>query len=310
VPAVPAARTLATVVGGLLGGVDVKLLAPGATGVRSDIDLPTDAAEPPSSAAATVPTGPGRLVPPGGRPVTRDDLFTGIGRLATAIGLDPTDVVCAEPFTSGVGLMVALAAWQVGADLVLPAPDGVDPTPLDWPRACAGSRATVTAAGETQLLSAAHVLHPLHENIDLGRVRVLLTDNAGKPIQADTLRMFNDVTMEFGFDEMALCPVYAVDGILPFAVVAPHVLWRCRMVDPAALDAAHWRETLSDGGTEVVSCGRVLPGSRVRVAGQAPVGRLEVSLDDNGDAWRPTGDVGAVARDEVHILGYDGWDGS
>jgi AMP-binding enzyme len=329
---------LAALMGGLLAGANV-VIAPGpAAGdahpepLRADLDIRTlitePGAAPPGPGLNTVEIGPAvngagddgpaavddstaALVLTGGAtpvvlPAAR--LVRGLLALIDATGLTAADVVCVPASRDAFGMVNGmLAAWLSGASLVLPG-DCAAADALAWPRACGQYKASYTAVAEEVLARSAPALHVTAENIDLSTLRVVLVQGTAGGIDPQTLRAFNDAAMEFGFDEVALCPAHSAGGALVTAMARPDSLWRCRVVSEPELGRDRWEELLTDG-LELVSCGPPLPGVQVRVGaeGQAsgpgvPVGPLRVRLPGDGEQWQATGQRGCLAHGELHLV--------
>lgn len=245
---------------------------------------------------APEPAVQGALVLAGGR-VEASSLALSVARLGEAVGAGDGDVVSTPTWLgAGLGLVFALLAWSAGARLVLPAGGGL----LGWARLCARSKVTLAALGPADLEELAPALKDVTQALDLSMLRAVLVGSYPAPVTADQLRAFNDAAMESSFDEVALCPGYGTAGdTLLWSMLSADRLWRSVMVSREALSAARWRPLLTDGGQEIVSCGRALPGARLRSPDAGTVGA--VAVREEGGAWQETGDEGCVSDGELFI---------
>lgn len=240
--------------------------------------------------------------PAGVTRVGASSLALSVARLGEAVGASAGDVVSTPMrLGEGLGLVFALLAWSAGARLVLPAGGEL----LDWARLCARSKVTLAAVGPADLEELAPALKDITQALDLSMLRTVLVGSYPAPVTADQLRAFNDAAMESSFDELALCPGYGTAGdTLLWSMMSADRLWRSAMVSREALSAGRWRPLLTDGGREIVSCGRALPGARMRAGDgglNGAVGPIGVRQEGGKEPWQETGDEGCVSDGELFI---------
>ena len=133
---------------------------------------------------------------------------------------------------------------------------------------------------------------------------------------ADGLREFESVALDFGLSPHALCPGYGMaEAALAVAIDPASSPWSSARVDSAALAVGDWRE-VTEGGTELVSCGPPVPNTEVRTSGDTALGELEIRshslldgyVGDGGppltaDGWLHTADLAYVRDGDVFIAG-------
>jgi acyl-CoA synthetase (AMP-forming)/AMP-acid ligase II len=203
--------------------------------------------------------------------------------------------------------------WSVPTDLVLMSPEAFLADPGSWLRACSDYRATSTTSPPFALRLASRALRS-PGSFDLSSLRSFVVGS--EPVPADALREFEAVARECGLSPHALSPGYGMaEATLAVAIDPMTSPWSSARVDPEALAAGEWQE-VTDGGTELVSCGPPVWGTEVRVSDNASVGELEVrsaSLLDRyvgdhaspltADGWLHTADLAHVRDGNVFIAG-------
>jgi acyl-CoA synthetase (AMP-forming)/AMP-acid ligase II len=203
--------------------------------------------------------------------------------------------------------------WSVPTDLVLMNPEAFMTDPGSWMRACTDYRATSTTSPPFALRLASRALRS-PGSFDLSSLRSFVVGS--EPVPADTLREFEAVAREFGLSPHALSPGYGMaEATLAVAIDPMTSPWSSARVDPDALAAGEWQE-VTEGGTELVSCGPPVWGTEVRTSGGAAVGELEIrsgSLLDGyvgdgaspltADGWLHTADLAHVRDGNVFIAG-------
>lgn len=152
---------------------------------------------------------------------------------------------------------------------------------------------------------------------------------AAEPIRADVLRTFQERFGRAKFDPAALLPCYGLaEATLAVTLGDPEEQWRSLRVDAETLRENGVVEQASDPecAMEVVSCGRAIPGHRVRIVrgeaagecGEDVEGEIEVkgscvmkSYFNDEEAtgatlrneWLRTGDCGFLHDHELFVTG-------
>jgi acyl-CoA synthetase (AMP-forming)/AMP-acid ligase II len=228
------------------------------------------------------------------------------------------------PLYHDMGLIgcVCAAIAHPGTLTLLP-PEAFVARPALWLRALSRYRATISVAPNFAYgLCTAKIRDDDLAGVDLSAWRVAL--NGAEAVAPAVLRAFCDRFARWGFRAEALTPVYGLSEAalaVTFSDLARP--FRARRFGRAELAAG--RASLDDGGRELVSVGRPLPGFEVRIAGEDAatlaerhVGRVWVrgpSLMDGYldqpqataralvDGWLDTGDVGFVLDGELYLTG-------
>jgi acyl-CoA synthetase (AMP-forming)/AMP-acid ligase II len=184
--------------------------------------------------------------------------------------------------------------------------------PRIWMRACSEYRATSTTSPPFALRLAARTLRP--SSIDLSSLRSFVVGS--EPVPAGVLREFGEMAYHRGLSPTALSPGYGLaEATLAVSIDPLNAAWTSRHVDTESLGAGLWRE-VSDGGSELVSCGPPVAGLEVRIAGGGELGELEVrgpSLLSHyvgtdrpaltSDGWFHTADLATVCEGSVYVVG-------
>ncbi len=160
------------------------------------------------------------------------------------------------------------------------------------------------------------------EGVDLGGMRMFI--NCSEPVRHDSHTQFWDKFKDHGARQEMLTVSYAM-AENTFAVTQTPQGTRTALdtVNPAALEEQRQATPLNDGRT-VVSCGKPIPGTQVRVLDdggtELPERRVgELAVKSNcmlteyykrpdlnpftPDGWYLTGDMGYLAGGEVYIIG-------
>jgi acyl-CoA synthetase (AMP-forming)/AMP-acid ligase II len=212
------------------------------------------------------------------------------------------------------GLCSVCPPWSRPTDIVLLKPEAILANPGLWLQACTDFRATSTAAPPFALRFASRALRSGTAHYDLSSLRSFVVGS--EPISAEGLRAFTAEAGAHGLSPHAICPGYGLAEVsLAAAMVSPDVPWTSVRVDPEALADQEWNE-VDQGGREVVSCGTALSSVELRVAGQHPVGELEVKSPSllshyvgdpashvGPDGWLHTADLAHYAGDQLYVVG-------
>ncbi len=229
------------------------------------------------------------------------------------------------PLYHDMGLIgCVFPALERPADLTLIPPELFVTRPAVWLRTVSRYRATVSPAPNFAYgLCLDKVRDEELEGVDLSSWRVAL--NGAEAVSAEILRRFVRRFGRWGFRAEALTPVYGLSEAalaVTFADLARP--FTSRRFDREAL--AGRREAVeSEGGVELVSVGRPLPGFELElrddsgaVLGAGRVGRLwvrgpslmsgyldrpEETAAALRDGWLDTGDLGALVADELYLTG-------
>lgn len=272
---------------------------------------------------------------PKGVVLTHRQLLANIRAMGAAIDASDRDVfVSWLPLYHDMGLIGAwLGSLYYGCLLVLMPPSAFLSRPVRWLRAIHDYRGTISASPNFGYeLTARRPIDEELEGLDLSCLRI--TFNGAEPVYAETLERFHRRFSPYGLRQEVMTPVYGLAEAGVGVTFPP--CGRGPLVDHVERDAlALRREALPAPGRTgaqvasqtltFVSCGRPLPGYRLRVvdAGGAELGeRMEGDLQfagpsatsgyyRNADAtaallcgeWRNTGDRAYLAGAELYITG-------
>ena len=225
------------------------------------------------------------------------------------------------PLSHDMGLIgLALTAicsvnppWSVPSDLVLMSPESFLADPVTWMRACSDYRATSTTAPPFALRLAARALRSAGR-FDLSSLRSFVVGS--EPIPAESLREFEAVAMDAGMSAHALCPGYGMaEATVAVAIDPTTAAWSSVRVDSESLAEREW-QPVAEGGTELVTCGPPVLGTELRIAGDRPLGELEIRgpsllrhyVPDSGspltdDGWFRSADLAYIHNGSVCIAG-------
>jgi fatty-acyl-CoA synthase len=232
------------------------------------------------------------------------------------------------PLYHDMGLIWLVGAAAIGAPMVLEPPEEFLGRPGSWLDALSRYRAQGTVAPNFAFDLAARDLALNPRPLDLSSLRVLIT--GAEPINANAVRQFASLAQPYGLSPSAVCPAYGLAEATVAVTLAcrdqpirPIIVQRDRLAqgDEVALS----REE-SSGTRTLVSCGRPIPGTEVRIltaAGDAQ-GALrvgEIAVRGSGvmmgywsepeqtaavlrDGWLHTGDLGFLTDDgELVVCG-------
>jgi acyl-CoA synthetase (AMP-forming)/AMP-acid ligase II len=227
------------------------------------------------------------------------------------------------PLYHDMGLIgCVFPALERPGTLTLLGPEVFVSRPGVWLRAMSRYRATISVAPNFAYgLCVDKVGDDELDGVDLGAWRIAL--NGAEPVAPSVLRAFQRRFARWGFRPEALTPVYGLsEATLAVTFSAIGEGFRGEHFDREAL-AAEGRARLDPGGVELVSVGRPVPGTTIRIVGEdgeelppRRVGRVEVrgpSLMDGylgrpdltaaamRDGWLDTGDLGFVYDGELFL---------
>ncbi len=152
---------------------------------------------------------------------------------------------------------------------------------------------------------------------DLSRVRAIV--NCSEPCKASSMASFHSRFGAHGLPSSAIRVCYAMAEYV-FAVTQTEGAARVLSIDPAVFDSDH-RAVPRPNGRTVVSVGRPLPGTEIRVGNglrDGDVGELfvrgpslcsgyhlapEITAQKFVDGWYRTGDLGFLHEGELYITG-------
>jgi acyl-CoA synthetase (AMP-forming)/AMP-acid ligase II len=157
------------------------------------------------------------------------------------------------------------------------------------------------------------------EGVDLSSMRLFI--NCSEPVKHESHALFAKKFMDYGVKQEMLTVSYAM-AENTFAVTQTHIP-TLDIVDDVALQESHKAVTIDDGRV-IVSCGKPIRGTQVRVldenGAELPerhVGELAVKSNCmlteyykrpdlnpfTPDGWYMTGDMGYMADGEVYVIG-------
>jgi acyl carrier protein len=267
---------------------------------------------------------------PKGVVLTHANLLANIRAIGSQISVKESDVfVSWLPLYHDMGLIGAwLGSLYFGCLLVIMPPTAFLTRPVRWLQAIHQYRGTLTASPNFGYeLCARRLTDSDLTGLDLSSLRIAF--NGAEPVYPDTLQRFSHRFAPCGFRAEAMTPVYGLAEVAVGLTFPP--MGRGPIVD--SIDRSTMmreRRAVSrpPNGPNVlrfVSCGRPLPGYRVRIldeAGTEVPERVEGALQFTGPSatsgyfhnqegtarlvhgeWRDTGDRAYLAAGELYITG-------
>ncbi len=271
---------------------------------------------------------------PKGVVLTHADLLANIRAMGEAVAVGPNDVfVSWLPLYHDMGLIGAwLGSLYFGMPLVSMSPLAFLARPRRWLEAIHRHRGTLSAAPNFAFDLCLKRLHDADLNrLDLSCWRRAM--NGAEPVSAQTLRRFAERFARAGLRPEALAPVYglaeaAVGLSFPPATRGPVI----DCIDRELLATADRALSIPCDDAQampVASCGRPLPGYRLRILdakGKAlperreglvwfqgpsatrgyyrnPEATATLIHQIDGETWHDTGDRGYLADGELHLTG-------
>ncbi len=269
---------------------------------------------------------------PKGVVLTHGDLLANIRAMGKA-----GEVTHADTFVSWLPLyhdMGLIGAWlgslYFGCSLILMSPMAFLVRPARWLRAIHDYRATLSGSPNFGYeLCAARAQEEELSGLDLSSLRIVF--NGAEPVLPQTLERFERRFAPYGFRPEAMTPVYGLAEAAVGLTFSPLGRGpRIDAIDRAVMTAAGRAVPVPEGGADgqrIVSCGRALPGYRVRILGPDGVEepeRIEGRVQFTGPSatsgyfrndaatarlcqgeWRETGDRGYLADGELFVTGRD-----
>ena len=271
---------------------------------------------------------------PKGVVLSHADLLANIRAMGAAVAVCPSDVMVSWlPLYHDMGLIGAwLGSLYFGVPLVSMSPLAFLARPRRWLEAIHRHRGTLSAAPNFAYeLCLMRISDDKLDGLDLTCWRRAL--NGAEPVSADTLQRFAKRFARCGLRAEALAPVYGLAEAavgLTFPPVARGPAIDC--IDRERFCTAGQALPVpcdDPRAMSVVSCGRPLPGYRLRIvdaAGQALPERREGQVwfqgpsatrgyyrnpdataklihTAGGERWHDTGDRGYLAGGELHLTG-------
>lgn len=269
---------------------------------------------------------------PKGVVLTHADLLANIRAMGRAGGVSDADTfVSWLPLYHDMGLIGAwLESLYFGCPLVLMSPTAFLLRPARWLRAIHDYRATLSGSPNFGYeLCAARVQERELRGLDLSSWRIAF--NGAEPVYPHTLERFAQRFAPYGFRREAMTPVYGLAEAAVGLTLPPLGRGaRIDAVDRTELTGAGRALPVLEERTDTlrfVSCGRALPGYRVRIMGpqdseqpERTEGRVQFTGPSatagyyrNEDAterlrrgeWRETGDRGYLADGELFVTGRE-----
>ena len=266
---------------------------------------------------------------PKGVVLTHANLLANIRAMGETAQIEEHDIFASWlPLYHDMGL---IGAWfgplYFGVPLVLMSPLVFLARPARWLQTISRYHATMTAAPNFAYERCTRKIEESDlEGVDLSSLRLAFC--GAEAVSAATMRGFAARFAGHGFRSNALTPVYGLaENTLGLSFSEPGRGMRIDPISRTRLADSHVAiPAQSPGDTlEVVSCGRALPGNRIRVVDTAgdevaerAVGRIEFRspsatsgyFENPGltaglihDGWLDTGDLGYLADAELFITG-------
>lgn len=213
------------------------------------------------------------------------------------------------PLFHDMGLIGISYALYSQIPMVLSDPVNFLRNPMSWLRLISRYRGTLSPAPSSAFHMCARVAKLRQpEGLDLSAWRVALC--GAEPVQANTMREFQDVFGRFGLPETTLRPVYGLaEATLAVTISDIDRPYMTDHVDTEAAATLGHAEPCSAAGprtSSVVCVGRVLPGHDLRVVdadgvpvGDRWIGEIEVSGPSVIDGYLPESGDASVADDQL-----------
>ena len=231
------------------------------------------------------------------------------------------------PLYHDMGLIgCVFPALERPGTLTLIGPEVFASRPAVWLRALSRYRATISVAPNFAYgLCADRIRDEELDGVDLGEWRIAL--NGAEPVAPSVLRAFQRRFARWGFRPQALTPVYGLsEATLAVTFSSIEDDFRGERFDREAL-AREGLARLANGnpeaGVELVSVGRPVPGTEIRITGEdgetlppqrvgrvlargpsimdGYLGRPDLTAAALRDGWLDTGDLGFVHDGELFL---------
>ncbi|NEX20635.1 1-acylglycerol-3-phosphate O-acyltransferase [Thiorhodococcus mannitoliphagus] len=267
---------------------------------------------------------------PKGVMLSNADLLANIRAMGEAIAITPDDVfVSWLPLYHDMGLIGAwLGSLYFAVPLICMSPLAFLARPKRWLQAIDRHRGTLSAAPNFAYeLCLTRLSETQLEGLDLSSWRRAF--NGAEPVSAETLRRFSERFAAHGLRPDALTPVYGLaEAAVGLAFPPPDRGPRIDCIDRVRFASSGYALPVAcddADATEVVACGRPLPGYQVRVVdaqGEPLPERHEGLLQFQGpsatrgyfrnpeataalirDGWHETGDRAYLAGGDIHLTG-------
>lgn len=267
---------------------------------------------------------------PKGVILTHANLLANIRAMGETIQANSTDIfVSWLPLYHDMGLIGAwLSSLYYGIPLALLSPLAFLSQPARWLWAIHRHRGTLTAAPNFAYeLCLNKIATSDIEGLDLSSLR--LAFNGAEPVSPNTVRNFCERFARYGFNPLAMAPVYglaeAAVGLAFPPIGRGPLIDRIQREPLVSYGKAIPAPDPTQKGLEVVACGQPLPGYQIRIVDEAgrelpdrEQGRLEFQgpsatsgylrnpdatsrLFDNG--WLDSGDLAYMAEGDVYLTG-------
>jgi 1-acyl-sn-glycerol-3-phosphate acyltransferase len=267
---------------------------------------------------------------PKGVVLTHANLLANVRAIGNLISANDSDVfVSWLPLYHDMGLIGAwLGSLYFGCLLVIMPPTAFLTRPARWLQAIHQYRGTLTASPNFGYeLCARRLADPDLTGLDLSSLRVAF--NGAEPVDPDTLERFGRHFAPYGLRREAMTPVYGLAEAavgLTFPPLGRGPIVDC--IDRTDMTGPGWAISKPEGTPNTlrfVSCGRPLPGYRLRILdrdGAEVPERIEGTLQFTGPSatagyfhnaeataqllsgeWRDTGDRAYMADGELYVTG-------
>jgi fatty-acyl-CoA synthase len=248
-----------------------------------------------------------------------------VARLADRFGVEPREAgVVWCPLHHDMGLIGGVV-FPVFRDVtsVLQRPEDFMANPLSWLRLMAQHRAVITTAPNFALALVNRKLRGNAPDLDLSHLRQLIL--GGEPIGVGVVREFLDTLAPCRLAETALHPAYGLSEHVVLAASSPGGVRLVSRPPRATPDTGGDDDAPGRAGPRlVVSLGRPLPGTEIRIArdgrrcddGEAGEVHLrsaslmrgywqdeQATSDVTSGGWLRTGDLGFMQGGELYVLG-------
>ena len=245
------------------------------------------------------------------------------------VGVQPGDTLVSWlPLYHDMGIMSIAGSIDRGLNLCLMATESFIHWPGAWLEAISTYRGSITAAPNFAYALAARVLALGRSRVDLSSLRCAV--NGAEIIERRTVLGFAAAAAEHGMAPSVMCPMYGLaEATLAVSITRPHEPARFLRVARQSLERGQVVVQFDgDGGRDLASCGRPLPGTsvvvtdddgrpvpagevgEVRVAGPAVVGHYwtpdgtpHPEPISDGAGRLMTGDLGFVHDGELYVCG-------
>ena len=278
----------------------------------------------------------GSTAAPRGVLITHANIIHNESQIQDTIGHDDTAIsVSWLPLFHDMGLVASvLQSFYVGGSYYFMSPIRFLEKPIRWLQAIDRYRASVSGAPNFAFdLCCQRIDDSELEGLDLSHWRIAF--NGSEPIYHETLERFYRKFSHCGLRKQALQPCYGLaEATILVSGGPPHKPYRCKALDPKALQQHRVVESTTSNAKTIVSCGRIAAQQQVLIVDPETLlpcdnnavgeiwirgasisqgywhkqGALDTSLhgyrqDTHEGPYLRSGDLGFIDNDQLYVTG-------